>query len=123
MYKNYITRLLSEKRLEKAILVIQKGMELFPQDSYYNTLLSLVYLDTNELDKAEKEVQRVEKLYRESEGLCELTKKSTLLGFWMNKDIIIGDVYREDADLIISRHRLNLEVVKDLNGEVLVYRP
>ena len=65
----------------------------------------------------------VEKLYRESEGLCELTKKSTLLGFWMNKDIIIGDVYREDADLIISRHRLNLEVVKDLNGEVLVYRP
>ncbi|HBD93032.1 MAG TPA: hypothetical protein DC057_02540 [Spirochaetia bacterium] len=56
VYKNYITRLLSEKRLEKAILVIQKGMELFPQDSYYNTLLSLVYLDTNELDKAEKEL-------------------------------------------------------------------
>lgn len=56
VYKNYITRLLSEKRLEKAILVIQKGMVLFPQDSYYNTLLSLVYLDTNEFDKAEKEL-------------------------------------------------------------------
>ena len=65
----------------------------------------------------------VENLYRESEGLCELTKKSTLLGFWVNKDIIIGDAYRGDADLIISRHRLNLEVVKDLNGEVFVYRP
>ncbi len=64
-----------------------------------------------------------EKLYKEEkEGICELSKKATITGFWVNKEIKIGDVYTEKADLIISKHRLNMKTVKDINDEIFVYQ-
>ncbi len=66
----------------------------------------------------------VEQLSLTQEGeICEKSKKSTLMGFWLNKDIIIGNVETQKADLVISKHQLNLKKVKDLNGGVFVYQP
>ena len=64
----------------------------------------------------------VEKLYKfKNEGICETTKKATIAGFFLNDDIIIGNIYNQSADLIISKHHLNLKKVKDLKGVIFAY--
>lgn len=65
----------------------------------------------------------VERLSVAGEGICELTRRSTIAGFWLNDEIVVGDVYAEDYDLVVSKHHLGFERVNDLKGEVFAYRP
>lgn len=54
IYRNYITRLLTDTNAEKAMELIEKGLELFPDEVYYNILKSLVNFDLGNYDDAEK---------------------------------------------------------------------
>jgi len=93
---------------------------------WYHTEQMQLGLQLNELSPEPSRIvfderSCTEKLYRESKEICESSKRSTIAGFFMNDDIVIGDVYQEDADFVISTRFLPLERVNNLNVEVFVY--
>ncbi|MCD4666960.1 hypothetical protein K8R47_04090, partial [archaeon] len=47
----------------------------------------------------------------------------TIMGFWMNDEIRIGDVSNnENFDYIISKHKLNLTKIKETKGKIFIYK-
>ncbi|MBI2667378.1 glycosyltransferase family 39 protein [Candidatus Woesearchaeota archaeon] len=56
-------------------------------------------------------------------SLCEPSKSSTIIGFWMNDNIIIGDVSNlKSKDFVITKHNLNLELVKESKSGIKIYK-
>jgi len=71
----------------------------------------------NEIDCS----RRILKL--EQDSLCEPSKSTTLMGFWMNDDIIIGNASEVDGvDFVVSRQELEFEVVKESESGLKIYK-
>lgn len=64
--------------------------------------------------------ERVLKLNQE--GICEPSHSATISGFWINKDIIIGNIEdSKNVDYIISNHDLNFKKIYDKDG-IKIYK-
>jgi len=48
--------------------------------------------------------------------------KYTILGYWLNDELIIGDVNNVNADYIISTHDLNFERLYETNNGIYLYK-
>ncbi len=48
--------------------------------------------------------------------------KYTILGYWLNDELIIGNVNNTKADYIISTHELNLEKLYSTNNGIYLYK-
>ncbi|MFA4887494.1 MAG: glycosyltransferase family 39 protein, partial [Candidatus Nanoarchaeia archaeon] len=111
------------------LLSTMAGFAVTYQESkaWYQTDQMQVGLELNKIDPEISKVvfderDCVDKLDREEKGICENTKLATIAGFWLNDKITIGDVYKEEADLVISKRVLPFEMVKVLNGGLFAYR-
>ena len=48
---------------------------------------------------------------------------ATVIGFWMNDDIKIGSVDNlENIDYVVSKHKLDLPLLKETNSEIFLYQ-
>jgi hypothetical protein len=55
--------------------------------------------------------------------LCEPSKSSTIIGFWLNDNIIIRDITNLDnIDFVITKHETKLELVKETNNGIKIYK-
>ena len=56
-------------------------------------------------------------------SLCEPSKISTIIGFWLNDNIKIGDISNlENVDYVITKHNMDLELVKESESGIMVYK-
>ena len=56
-------------------------------------------------------------------SICEPSKTATIIGVWLNNDIIIGDVSNPPKDsIIISRHNLPFQRIKETKSSIFVYK-
>ncbi len=64
------------------------------------------------------------KILKENQStLCEPSKSATIIGFWLNDNIIIGDVSNLDnTDFVITKHKMNLELVRETNSGIKIYK-
>jgi len=56
--------------------------------------------------------------------LCEIHSSATIMGFWMNDDIIISDIPNnlDKIDYIITRNILNLQLIKESESGIKIYK-
>jgi hypothetical protein len=55
--------------------------------------------------------------------LCEPSKSSTILGFWLNDNIRIGDISNlEEIDFVITKQETTLKLIKETNNGIKVYK-
>ena len=56
-------------------------------------------------------------------SLCEPSKTATIMGVWLNNDIIINDISKPPKNsIIISRHDLPFQKIKETKSGILVYK-
>ncbi|MBU1203798.1 MAG: glycosyltransferase family 39 protein [Nanoarchaeota archaeon] len=59
---------------------------------------------------------------REQEGICDELHASTLMGFWMNDELRIGNVGNADNfDYLVSKKNLNYKVLKQTSKGIYLY--
>jgi hypothetical protein len=63
------------------------------------------------------------KIWKEKQDtLCEPSGSTTIIGFWMNDNIKIGDIDDLDGvDYVVSKHDLDLNIIKKING-IKIYK-
>jgi hypothetical protein len=55
-------------------------------------------------------------------SICDPSKSATIMGFWLNHDILIEPPEKfHEADYIISRHKLDLPIVASSNDNLYIY--
>lgn len=55
-------------------------------------------------------------------GICENSKRYTILGFWMNDDIRVDGIENlNNFDYVISKHNLDLELLKSTDNGIFLY--
>ncbi|MBU4502346.1 MAG: hypothetical protein KKA79_07140 [Nanoarchaeota archaeon] len=57
------------------------------------------------------------------DALCEPSGAFTIMGFWINDNIKIGTVDNlEDIDYVVSKSKLNLELIKETKNGIFLYK-
>lgn len=57
------------------------------------------------------------------ETICEPEKSSTVAGFWMNNDLRIGNLSEiKKFDYVVSKQKLDLEIVRKTENEIYLYK-
>lgn len=59
LYQGYIERLLEDKKLDKAEETALRGLSAFSDNSYFKTILALIYLEKEEFQKSEQTVMEL----------------------------------------------------------------
>ncbi|MAF50507.1 MAG: hypothetical protein CMH64_00275 [Nanoarchaeota archaeon] len=55
-------------------------------------------------------------------SICQPSGKSTIIGFWLNDNIIVDDPNNvENVDFIISRHKLDFPIIKTSKDNIYIY--
>tara|TARA_Y100000310_G_scaffold343159_1_gene449516 strand:- start:30670 stop:32385 length:1716 start_codon:yes stop_codon:yes gene_type:complete len=55
--------------------------------------------------------------------LCEPIKSATIIGFWLNDNLRIGDVSNlKDIDFVITKHNLNLKLIRETKSGIKIYK-
>lgn len=72
VYKNYINRLITDNKNDKAISVAMEAKEIFPADPYFNIIISMIYFDQGKFDTAENDL---------NEALQKSTNKLPIYGY------------------------------------------
>ena len=55
--------------------------------------------------------------------LCEPSKSATVIGFWLNDNLAIGDVSNiRDVDFVITKHNMDLKLIKESNSGIKIYK-
>ena len=56
-------------------------------------------------------------------SICNPNGQLTIIGFWINNKIKVGDVNNlEDIDYVISKHDLDLELIKETKNKIYLYK-
>jgi len=59
----------------------------------------------------------------EQDSICGGSNTKTMIGFWLNDNIIIGDVSNlNNIDYVISKHKLDLELIKKTKNQIYLYK-
>ncbi len=81
--------------------------------NYYDKPVSNVLFDERDCGVINKDSQ---------DAICTLDKQNTVIGFWLNDNILIGNASKtENIDYIISRQELPFNIIKKTDNGIFIY--
>lgn len=64
------------------------------------------------------------KIFKDDQStLCEPSKSATIMGFWLNDNLRIGDISNlNNVDFVITKHNMDLKLVKESANGIKIYK-
>ena len=112
---------------EKITKNVMKDLWNYPKDNRtIKIAIDLTFKATmKEVKKAIKKIRGdcIKKILKlDQSSICEPSKTVTIMGIWLNNNIRINDVSNPPKNsIIISRHNLPFQKIKETESGILVY--